>query len=227
MNDMLAPIDTQQVMQREDMLAFMRRRTSIKATITEAFARAGTTPQENSIGWLSRWGWWISDDFLFQDTEARRLTKAVSDAAMCLYAALNAARQYSRVDEPEEDFDEEHKINTCLNMFHFSSDADEMTADVLLIAMRADEALNTGLVHKKGQPPLVAYYAFVRDFYEIYRMSSASVGYYKTNSGAEGEFIDLIEHAQKILPRRMRLAVRSTIGNRVLAALRESNLATD
>ncbi|GJE49946.1 hypothetical protein GOFOIKOB_2987 [Methylobacterium tardum] len=225
MNKACSKIDVKQLMQRADMINFMNRRSDIKKTIISAFSKADINPHEEAVGWLSRWGWWISDEFLFQDTEAHRLTKAVSNAAMNLYTALSEARHHSKIDDTDEDSDANSKINTCLNMLQYTSDADEMAANVLTIAMRAEEALRVGLVHKKGQPPLIAYYAFVRDFYEVFRTSANAVGYYKTSNGAEGSFVDVIECAQEILPEKMRLSVRSTIGNRVLAALRESNPA--
>lgn len=187
--------------------------------LREAFAAAGVkleTEDDPSIRELASWAVIVPEYLVHQDSDSRKLLEVVRDTANDLRLAIAAVAE--RADEPGSGLNV-RAVNIC---DYTSVPLLEETALLCLqLELHAESVLKIGRRPGRGQPPLLAYYAFVRRLHELYmerRQSPAGKGFYEKGGTGQGPFVDLVEAAQRILPVAMRLRERSTIGNRVLQA---------
>lgn len=205
--------------------AFERERQGHIANVRAAFASIGADVfKPAAYVSLARWGWFIDDEHRHQSVESRKITLAVEKAAGDLLEALHAAREHAGVDDAEHIIDSSEDTNVCENILSDKDDWDEYYWSILRLSYCADQALKQGRIKSRGRPTLLSYQAFIKNLYDFYAAAAAECelprkGYYEKNGEFSGPFVDLVERAQAILPLHMRLRERSTIGNRIVAAL--------
>lgn len=158
------------------------------------------------------------DHLQHQDVETRRAVEDVHRKAEELFAAIARAFELSGL-HPEVEHTTGDRINVAETLFDMDETEGEMAWMVTAISMRASGALGVGRPPgRRGQPPKLAYYQFVRDVHALYQARAGKKGYREIGGSAEGPFIELFAEAQAILPVGMRLKERTTIANRVLQA---------